>query len=185
MNNLPNDFAILVGTPGRLEIDLADWQRRMSDPDVARDLASVDLGSPYKLACSLLVSEDELYRFTGDGPVHTDDRPILDYLTHAGVYDDTLAENVRALLACRTDGRRFVTSRPIGVPRDRFAAIWDRWYRAIGHTLTGHVFWRQGDLESAGEAYRRAGRLVPDDAGIARLAGLPRPASPDSAPPDD
>ncbi|MCP4592633.1 MAG: hypothetical protein GY842_18015 [bacterium] len=172
MSNLVNDFIILVGTPGPLELDLEDWSRRMAEPAVADDLQLVELQNPYKLAGGLLLTEAEVDCFVGPGPLHTDDQPILDYLTHAGAYHDTLVENLRALIACRTDSRDRVSSAPEGVSYDAFTEEWERWHQAVGHLLSGHAFQRAGDSGAARESYRRAGELVPEDPGIARLAGL-------------
>ncbi len=173
MNNLPNDFMLLIGTPQKLFIDIPDWQERMADPQLAEDLKLIHLDDPYKLASCLLVAEDNVRRFAGDGPLHTDDRPLLDYLTHADMYRDTLAENLRALMACRSDIAPYVRC-PDGADSDgdgeqRLA----RWQKVAELVNRGHIAAREWDPHAAGDFYRRAHELVPRDAGIAELAGMP------------
>lgn len=175
MFNRVNDFVILVGTPGPLEIDLTDWSKRMAKPLVAHDLEAVQLDNPLKLASCLLLTEHEVECFMGEGRLHTDDQPLLDYLTHAGVYKNTLSENLRAMLACR-----HVSSRPAPQPPENtnvaeFDAQWDKWQQAASHTFIGHAFAREWDSQSADAAYKLAADLIPDDPGLARLAGKPYP----------
>jgi spermidine synthase len=171
MNNLANDFAILVGTPGPLRIDLADWAARMSEPEIRDDLKIIHLDDPYKLAHCLLVAEDELDAYLGDGPVHTDDQPILDFLTHADVYRDTIAENLQDMLDHRADVQKYIGSIPEHTTEAQFKADMRRWGEAVGYVLQGHIQKRGGDPHAAGEAYRQAAERVPYDAGICELAG--------------
>jgi hypothetical protein len=171
MSNTVNDFIILVGTPERVMIDLADWRARMAEPYIAADLAEVGLNDPLRLAACLLLDEDETKCFSGSGKIHTDDQPLLDYLTHAGVYQDRLAGNLRALLACQRAAGGDVPVAVGGVTPADVAAAWDVRRRATQYVLEGHAYRREGDDESAQHAYARASALVPEDATYARLAG--------------
>lgn len=171
LSNRVNDFVILTGTPERLTIDLGDWEARMAEPAIREDLAVVDLDDPFRLAASLLLDEDEARCFGGEGPLHTDDKPLLDYLAHAGVYQDTLAGNLRLMLACqRTEGGDVPVSlggtTPLAVAEE-----WDRRRKATQYLVEGHALAREGDGHGAYEMYQRASDIVPGDAAYARLAG--------------
>lgn len=171
LSNTVNDFVILVGTPRRLTIDLDDWARRMADPVVGPDLAEVGLDDPLRLASCLLLDEAESRCFAGEGAIHTDNRPLLDYLTHAGVYQDRLAGNLRLMLACQRLQGGDVPVALGGVTPVALAADWDLYRRATQWVLEGHAARREGDDEAAMRAYNQAAELVPDDAAFARLAG--------------
>jgi len=168
--NQVNDFVILVGTSSPLRIDLADWRHRMARPLVEHDLERVHLANPLKLASCLLLSEDEVDCFAGDGPLHTDDKPLLDYLTHAGVYENTLSVNLRAMINCREPANRQQPEPPEGPGIAAFGDLWDKWQRAFVHVATGHAFVGESNFESALVEYRHAAELIPDDKSIADLA---------------
>jgi hypothetical protein len=171
MNNEVNDFVILVGAPQPLRISLDEWRFRMSDPLVEEDLAEVGLTNVYRLASSLVLVDDEVDCFAGSGPLHTDDQPLLDYRTHAGVYHDTLSEKLRGMLACSRTGRESTILDTDAVSEtDR--AEWRRWLRASRFILEGHAFSRGWKHEEAQEAYRQAAQMVPEDPAVARLAGI-------------
>lgn len=183
MNNLANDFAILVGTPERLRIDLADWAARMSEPEIREDLEVIHLADPYKLAHCLLVAEDEIDAYLGEGPVHTDDQPILDFLTHAGVYRDTIAENLRDMLDHRAHVQKYIRSIPEHTTPAQFEAEMRRWDEAVEYLIQGHMQKRGGSPQAAGEAYREAAERVPYDPGVCELAGR-KPVSKDAPVPE-
>jgi spermidine synthase len=166
MINLPTDFVILVGTPAPLEIRMDDWRRRSAATLVQRDLALVGMESPEKLAACLILAENDVARFTSDGPLHTDDRPLLDYLTHASPYQNTFQENMRALLEHRSDPRAYLVDAP---PASRPAAdaALDRWLRASQALIAGHIAYRTPTPDrgsQARRAYEAAVELVPEDA---------------------
>jgi spermidine synthase len=165
MNTLPTDFLIVVGTPKPLRIDLADWQARMLQSEVYADLAAVGLSDARRLAFTLLTAGDELSAYLGDGPLHTDDRPILAYSTYGAAYQPTIASNLIELLACRVDPAAYVAE-----AADSSALL--RQHAARNETLFGHLAHWSGDERTALEHYRRAGALLPDDGALARLAAV-------------
>jgi spermidine synthase len=171
MNNHVNDFVILVGTPEPLMIDIADWEMRMAERYVARDLAFVDLDDPLRLAACLLLDEQEAACYAGEGALHTDNQPYLDYLTHAGVYQDTLGENLGEMLACRRTIGGDVPVSFAGVTPDDLAQRWDTWRQAARMVVEGHILNRNGNSAGATASYAAASALIPDDPGLARLAG--------------
>jgi len=171
--NLPTDFVILVGTPGPLAIRLDQVEARMSQPRVQRDLQHIGMADPYKLAACLLLAEDDVAAYLGDGPLHTDDRPVLDYLSHADTFRKTLSVNLRKMMRHRSDAARYITAWPDGMPAEQAGPFWKRWYEAAGHLLEGHVAVYGDDpdrTERVREAYEAAAALVPEDAFTRTLA---------------
>jgi hypothetical protein len=145
----------------------------MARPDVAEDLAVVDLQDPCRLLYTFLSAGDRLDAYVGDGPLNTDDRPVLSYSTYGAGYRQTIAENLLDLLACRTDVARYVRDVPPG------AALL-RHHAASNDELLGHVFYHLGHQQAALAHYRGASRLLPDDRALQELAQWPyaAPAQP-------
>jgi spermidine synthase len=180
MINLPTDFVIIVGTEERLAIPLANIAERMQVSRVARDLAPIGMDDPYKLAAGLLLAEDDIAAYTGPGPIHRDYHPVLDYLTHASPYRNTLPENLGELVVHRRDPIAYITT----WPGDEAAArdTWSRWYAASEHLINGHIALRSyysGHFADARAKYEAALELIPDDRQTRNLlAEMTDPARP-------
>ncbi|HEY3245392.1 MAG TPA: fused MFS/spermidine synthase [Phycisphaerae bacterium] len=167
MINLPTDFVILVGTPQKLALDLANIADRMAAPLIQRDLAVIGMDNPYKLAACLLLAEEDVGVYLGDSDedeLHSDNRPILDYLTHASRGQDTLALNLNEMLQHRADAARYATAWPGRI--SEAPESWPRWYSAAAQLMAGHMRRRAGRWggdDGALAAYRAAAALVPED----------------------
>lgn len=188
MLNLPTDFVFLVGTPQPLALDLPEVAARMSRPLAAQDLATIRIAHPYHLLACLLLAEEDAAAYAGDGPLHTDDLPLLDYLTHASRYQPTAAVNLTELVSHRRDPGGYVrTWLPPASSADPAAPDWTTWDQAARLLLAGHIAVFGGDAEglaAAHAAYREALQLLPADRLIQHLAARGGPPSRVSQPPD-
>ena len=70
---------LLVGSLEPLRLSKAAYEARLADPTVGRALTDVGLGSFEALLALFSAGPAELRRFVGDGPVLTDDRPLVEY----------------------------------------------------------------------------------------------------------
>lgn len=177
--NLPTDFVILVGTESKLAIRLDDISERTRAPLVRRDLARIGMDNPYKLMACLLLAEQDVDRYAGVGPLHRDDRPILDYMTHATPYHNTLPLNLEQLTAARSSVAAYVVAWPADEAvdgRERLAT----WVEASRHLIRGHLVLRRssgdGGLSEVRAAYKAALELVPDDERTRALVEAATPA---------
>jgi len=73
----PTHFIILVGTPEPALMNLAELKEKMGE--VEGDLRSLDIDNVYELASMLLLGEDDVDALVAGQPIHTDNRPILEY----------------------------------------------------------------------------------------------------------
>jgi spermidine synthase len=166
MNSLPTDFLIVVGSPAELRVDLAEWSRRMRAPGVAEDLEAVGLADPCRLLATHLTGGDALAAYLGDGPLNTDDRPVLSYTTYGSNFRTTAAANLVLLLEHRADGAALASA---GAP----PVVLLRNQAASNEATLGHLALAAGAERLALAHYFNAARLLPGDRGAARLvAGL-------------
>ncbi len=86
-----------VGTQGPLALDYGRVEDMMSRPEVSEDLARGNVEGPLTLLGLFLMDAESLRRFAGRAPVHTSDRPLLDYSTPKNLYSATLSQNLAAL----------------------------------------------------------------------------------------
>ncbi len=73
----PTHFIILVGTPEPTRVNLAWLGPRMVP--VENDLRSLGVDNIYELASMLLLGEIDVDTMVAGAPIHTDNRPILEY----------------------------------------------------------------------------------------------------------
>jgi spermidine synthase len=73
----PTHFIILVGTPEPTRVNLADLEERMTR--VEPDLRGLDVENVFELASMLLLGERDIGSLVDGAPIHTDNRPILEY----------------------------------------------------------------------------------------------------------
>ena len=73
----PTHFIILVGTPESTRVNLAELEESMFK--VERDLRSLSVDNVYELASMLLLGESDVDLLVDGAPIHTDNRPILEY----------------------------------------------------------------------------------------------------------
>ena len=93
----PTHFIILVGTPQATLVDLGNLREEMTR--VERDLRSLNIDNVYELASMLLLGESDVDSLVQGAPIHTDNRPILEY-SDMDLYNVTdVAPNLGRLLA--------------------------------------------------------------------------------------
>jgi spermidine synthase len=73
----PTHFIVLVGAPERVEVNPAELEQKMAQ--VEPDLQSLGVDNVYELASMLLLGESDIDALVDGSPLHTDNRPILEY----------------------------------------------------------------------------------------------------------
>lgn len=77
---IPNRMeGVAIGSMEPLRLDLGEWRRRMSAPQLRDDLAAIGFRSPVDVAVTFVAADRALGDFIGDGPIVTDDRPRIEY----------------------------------------------------------------------------------------------------------
>jgi spermidine synthase len=73
------DGSLLVGTKHRLRLDPGDFALKLEMPGFPEALQSIGINRFDDLVGLFRAGPDDLRRWVGDGPILTDDRPILEY----------------------------------------------------------------------------------------------------------
>jgi len=103
MNHTHTNFGILIGTPRELSISYARMQEGMQIPSAQENLALIGISHPLQIVQSLMLDEDGYRRFCGDGPLHTDDHPVLEFTSPLSFYQykETFVANLRETMRYR------------------------------------------------------------------------------------
>lgn len=73
------DGSLMVGTKDPLTIDLDAYRRKLADPAIRAVLAGYNLDAEDKLLKQFVAGPEDVRKLVGDGPVTTDDRPLVEY----------------------------------------------------------------------------------------------------------
>jgi hypothetical protein len=73
----PTHFIILIGTPEPTLVNLVELREKTAK--VERDLRSINVDNVNELASMLLLGERDIDSLVDGAPIHTDNRPILEY----------------------------------------------------------------------------------------------------------
>jgi len=125
----PTHFIIAVGTPAKTEVNLDELARRMGK--VAADLQTIRVGNEYQVASMLLLGERDVDDLVAGAPLHTDDRPILEFSDMGAYMMVDVEPNLGGLLRYQKEDRDqyFVgTETQLGILDRHFAeATRNRW----------------------------------------------------------
>ncbi len=163
----PVHFGILLGGFEPLEVDLARIKRVLGNSKVARDLKSVGLDDPLRLATSRQLDDRTLRAFVAGAGLHTDDCPVVEFWAPLESGDDASA--YRFLLSAGPAPPAVVHNAGVLTRRDLGCRIASR-----PGLLSGHRAWLDGDEETARRFYLHALRACPQDPGVRTLLGIGR-----------
>jgi len=78
-NNCLNKHSVLLGSLSPLRIDFQRVKKLVERPDIAADLAEINIHSVYDFLDCFVVDEDGLRRIAEGVPLNTDDKPFLEF----------------------------------------------------------------------------------------------------------
>jgi spermidine synthase len=166
VNNCLNKHAVLLGTLEPMQLDLNRIGQLMTNrSEIATDLRQISIHSPYDLVDCAVVTEEGLRKLAGAGPLHTDDRPYLEFgvtikrdveacwlavLTAIGTYHTSMAPYVTNAVAAPGQAE------PPQV-------ILEQYCQGTTYTLVGMIGMLQGDPAVVGPAFEMAQKINPRD----------------------
>lgn len=118
---------LLVATEKPLRPDPELLLRRMAVPTIRDDLVDMQIRGPWGLLSLCLMSNEDVAEYCGDGAVHSDDRPVLEYLSPRRVRTDVGERTVEGLWRFRSEASLPLTP-SVGYMGGRTRA---RWFGAL------------------------------------------------------
>ncbi|MEO2003814.1 MAG: tetratricopeptide repeat protein, partial [Candidatus Poribacteria bacterium] len=157
------DFLILAGTKNPQSIDFRDWIARAESPAVDADLGEDDLDA-WSLLDSYFMGPDAVARFVGGGPLHTDDRPVLEFFgANLGGMMTTQVANIQGMRPYRESVYPLLTGFAGAVERDYVRSTLERYFDATEKLIEGQAILAAGGYDEAALLYRQAGQINSDD----------------------
>jgi len=163
-NNSLNKHALLLGTQSELRIDFQRVKQLVERPDIASDLAVINIHSVYDFLDCFVVNDSGLRKIGGDVPFNTDDKPRLEF--GAAIKRDVdvclmnvlrqISENHSPILPC------LVASGDAN-ENEKVRATLQQYFAGTGHALQGLLGILQGDPDIMDQEFKMALEANPQD----------------------
>ncbi len=171
------DFVILIGTQEPLSINFKDFMARCRIPSIREGLAADDLDG-MSLLDSFMMGPEAVREYAGAGPIHTDDRPRLEFFKGEDLASST-ADNIVGMKKYRQRVRPPFLKNYGDTFEERKAVQEkiDTYFRATQKLIDGQIAYAiaqselamrkpsdfQTQLEKASTALNEAIRINPED----------------------
>ena len=156
------DFVILIGTQEPLQIDYKNFMARARIASIREGLAADDLDGP-SLLDSFMMGPETVREYAGVGPIHTDNRPRLEFFRGADLVGTT-TQNVKGMSEYRERVLPYLTN--YGTTLAEKKAVrekLDTYFRATQRLIRGQIAYASGQYQNAASLMTDAVELNPVD----------------------
>jgi spermidine synthase len=155
-------YVVAMGSPKPMVLDPVEINRRLRMEKVRADLGSVGIDSAASLLGLHLLSDTDIDRFVGQGPLNTDDFAYLEHSASRCFGRETTPENLTALMEARNPPELLP---PSDSPEtlDKSGKDLPRFFQAREKTIAGRIATYKGDFTESVAYYRSALELAPED----------------------
>ena len=156
------DFVILIGTQEPLRIDYKNFIARAQIASIREGLAADDLDG-MSLLDSFMMGPETVRKYVGVGPIHTDNRPRLEFFRGADLADTT-TQNVKGMVEYRERVLPYLTN--YGSTLAEMKSVrekLDTYFRATHRLIRGQIAYASAQYQNAAELMNQAVELNPLD----------------------
>ncbi|MXV76602.1 tetratricopeptide repeat protein [Candidatus Poribacteria bacterium] len=156
------DFVILIGTREPLSIDYKNFISRAQIANIRAGLAADDLDG-MSLIDSFMMGPETVHKYVGVGPIHTDNRPRLEFF-HGADLVGTTTQNVKGMAGYRERVLPYLTNYGTTLAEKRIARErLDTYFRATQKLIRGQIAYARGQYQNAANLMNEAVELNPVD----------------------
>ena len=156
------DFVILIGTREPLSIDYKNFVSRAQIANIREGLAADDLDGP-SLLDSFMMGPEAVHKYVGVGPIHTDNRPRLEFFRGADLVGTT-TQNVKGMAEYRERVLPYLTNYGATLAEKRITRErLDTYFRATQKLIRGQIAYAGGQYPNAANLMNEAVAINPVD----------------------
>ena len=156
------DFVILIGTREPLRIDYKNFIARAQIASISEGLAADDLDG-MSLLDSFMMGPETVRKYVGIGPVHTDNRPRLEFFRGADLVGTT-TQNVKGMAEYRERVLPYLTNYgPTLADMRAVREKLDTYFRATQKLIRGQIAYASAQYQNAAALMNEAVELNPVD----------------------
>jgi spermidine synthase len=156
------DFAILIGTPEQLKVNYRRFMERAQIPSVREDLAGNDLDG-MSLLDSFMMGDTIVRQYVGNGPIHIDNRPRLEFFRSQELVNTTY-KNLEGMVKYRERVTPYLTNygRTMAEKIEERKKI-DLYFKATQRLIQGQIEYAKWQYERAVSLFNQALTINPGD----------------------
>ncbi len=156
------DFVILIGTPEPLRIDYRNFITRAKIASIREGLAADDLDG-LSLLDSFMMGPEKVRKYVGPGPIHTDNRPRLEFFRGADL-TETTTQNVKGMAEYRERVLPYLTNYGPTLPEMKTVRLnLDTYFRATQKLILGQIAYASAQYQNAATLMNEAVGINPLD----------------------
>ena len=156
------DFVILIGTREPLSIDYKNFIARAQIANIREGLAADDLDG-MSLLDSFMMGPEAVHKYVGAGPIHTDNRPRLEFFRGADLVGTT-TQNVTGMAEYRERVLPYLTNYGATLAQKRIARErLDTYFRATEKLILGQIAYASRQYQNAATLMNEAVLINPAD----------------------
>ncbi len=156
------DFVILIGTPEPLRIDYKNFMARSQIASIREGLAADDLDG-MSLLDSFMMGPETVRKYAGVGPIHTDNRPQLEFFRGTDLVGTTM-QNVKGMSEYRERVLPYLENYGATLAEKRVVREQlDTYFRATQRLVRGQIAYASGQYQNAAALMNDAVEINPVD----------------------
>jgi spermidine synthase len=154
---------IVIGTNHPHNFDMDDLTTKMNQRRVRKDLARIEMATPYDVLNLFLMGNDDIRKYTSGAPLNVDDKPILEFALPKLLNTNLLSGSNERVMDIVANAREFI-------PPVQPAENEEEFYFRLGTTYASYVF----RTEQAIKLFEMVLELNPDNRQAAQYINLLR-----------
>ncbi|MFB0518649.1 MAG: spermidine synthase, partial [Acidobacteriota bacterium] len=165
INSTINPFTIVIGRTEGGKIDFSALQKGWDDRGVRLDPQVAGVEEVFHLLDYFVMGEEEVRRYAGEGPLHTDDYPAIEYLASKVISREASWHwNFRVLLSRRVPVLPYLINFGNNdLEREEILSTLERFYRATTHNLWGQLYYLERRYKEMASELEKIPEINPDD----------------------
>ncbi len=165
------DFVILIGAPKPLSIDYKNFIARAQIASIRNGLAADDLDG-LSLLDSFMMGPEAVRRYVGAGPIHSDNRPQLEFFKGAALVNTT-AQNITGMAEYREQVTPYLINygKTLAEQTEIRLKI-ENYFQATEKLIQGQIAYANAQYDSAASLMNEAVKINPADETIRYNFGI-------------
>ncbi len=159
---LANTDIFMLGSERRLTVDYERLVKKLSMPNIKDLLSDIDLDDPAEFLATFVMNEDRVRRYAGDGPVMTDDMPVVEFTGPKSLHINTISPNIAEFVRLREPVLPYLVVHD-DMDKKALAEKLMKKYYAGQYNLVGRAYFAAANFDRATAYFRKALDVDPTD----------------------
>jgi spermidine synthase len=175
VNNAIEAYSIVIGRNEPIAIDVAQIRRKLANPDLAGDLAQIEVMDEYDILSYFVMGPDRVRQFASEGDINSDDYPIIELRAPKSMTRRrTWYQNLKELSERRELPNRFLRNAwETDEEAEEISMKIERSFEGVGLLIQGQlVNIISYDFDTEYSYYKKAAEICPDNRAVQRLKSL-------------